>query len=591
MGSNGVNVTFRQKILVSYLLVFLIFIILLFPVIFHLIKKIEEGNLRAQTSALIQKINTSNRIDKVVENLKKEENYIFFRVTLLDQHGKVLFDTYSHEEVDDYELLSEHPEIAHAIKKGYGYLIQYSAPFGQELAYTALPFFVSDKQYVLRTAFPYGQINSVSDEFAITFIALTTAILLLFGLMTWLIINYLTSPVAQIIRAIKPYQEGRTEHIPEIKLKGEDGSKNEFSILAQTLNSLTRRIEQQISHLSQERNDKAAILESLGEGVVAVDGAMTVVYINRVAENFLHIEKGLLVGKSFIHARQPKCHSMLHDAQFKKDVITDTLKTIGKPKRYLDLIAVPRQEKQGAILVLQDKTSLHKVLELGRDFIANASHELKTPITIIRGFAETLHDHPELSREVSSEITEKIVSNCQRMDTLVKNLLTLADIDEGLPRSRLQECDVNELIQSCKQMVLAVHPKADISIDHPVSDPIYMMLDPDLFELAIMNLLDNAVKYSSSPANVKVSLERHDNQVVIKVTDKGIGIPQEDVEHIFQRFYTVNKAHSRSLGGSGLGLSIVERIIEKHQGKIVVESILGQGTTFTIHLPVLDESY
>lgn len=240
--------------------------------------------------------------------------------------------------------------------------------------------------------------------------------------------------------------------------------------------------------------------------------------------------------------------------------------------------------------MLQDKTSLHKVIELGRDFIANASHELKTPITIIRGFAETLYDHPELSREVYREITEKIVSNCQRMDTLVKNLLTLAAVDEGLPRSRLQECDLVDLSEQAIQTILTVYPDAQITIETKGEEPFHLMADSDLVLQAILNLLDNAVKYSKPPAQVKIHIEKEGKEIIkMRITDQGIGIPQEDLDRIFERFYAVDKSHSRSLGGSGLGLSIVERIIEKHLGKIDVQSELGKGTTFLVTLPIGDD--
>jgi two-component system phosphate regulon sensor histidine kinase PhoR len=307
--------------------------------------------------------------------------------------------------------------------------------------------------------------------------------------------------------------------------------------------------------------------------------------MNRMAEVFLGIDEKELAGKKFSVANQRPCEDLIKEAQKKGQPVVLVIKPERKQKRYLDAVAVPRG-KGGAILVLQDKTSLHKVIELGRDFIANASHELKTPITIIRGFAETLHDHPELTREVYTEITDKIVSNCQRMDTLVKNLLTLAAVDEGLPRSRLQECDLYNLVEQARLTILSVHPDAKISVETKGEEPFDLMADSDLFFQAILNLLDNAVKYSKRPAEVKVRIEKYPTEFVIRVSDKGVGIPSEDLDRIFERFYAVDKSHSRSLGGSGLGLSIVERIIEKHQGKIDVESKLGKGTTFSITLPI-----
>lgn len=433
----------------------------------------------------------------------------------------------------------------------------------------------------------HKEIATLTHDLTLTFLLLGILVLLLFSFLAWFIIHILTRPVHQIIEAIKPYQLGEVEHIPEIKLGKGIRPGDEFGNLAETFNSLSRRIEQQISSLTHEKNEKSAILESLVEGVVAVEENMTVIYMNRMAEVFLDIAEKELVGKNFSVAKQPRCEELIREAHNKGQPALLVLKPERKQKRYLDAVAVPRGGG-GAILVFQDKTSLHKVIELGSDFIANASHELKTPITIIRGFAETLHDHPELTREVYKEITEKIVSNCQRMDTLVKNLLTLAAVDEGLPRSRLVLCDVEDLAQQAKQTILSVHHEAKIAIETKGEKPFELMADSDLFYQALLNLLDNAVKYSKPPALVRVEIEKKSHLFLIRVSDRGMGIPPEDLDRIFERFYAVDKSHSRSLGGSGLGLSIVERIIEKHGGKIEVESQLGRGTTFTVTLPIQD---
>ncbi len=229
--------------------------------------------------------------------------------------------------------------------------------------------------------------------------------------------------------------------------------------------------------------------------------------------------------------------------------------------------------------------SLRRIVNLERDFIANASHELKTPITIIRGFAETLHDHPELTRSMVQEITRKIVSNCERMGTLVKNLLTLASIDEGIPQGRLRECDLMDLALEAQEMVLTVHPDAQIEVEQLSTEPCTLMCDPDLMLQAILNLIDNAVKYSKPPAQVRVALERRGSESIVSVTDKGIGIPKAETGRIFERFYSVDKSYSRTVGGSGLGLSIVRGIVDRHRGRIEVESELGKGSSFRIFLP------
>jgi two-component system phosphate regulon sensor histidine kinase PhoR len=582
--------SFRQKILISYLTIFFVFTTLLYPIVTIVIKEIQEKNLRTRTLELVNNIQNAPNFNNLIERLRQKEKFLFFRVSLFAPKKGNLFD--SHRSIGggkfDEENHLEQPEVEQAMASGKGYSVRFSPLFGQEMAYLAVTFNYQGETYIIRTAFPYGQISTLTDDFTIAFLLLIIGILLLFGLFTWSIIHYLVRPVQLIINAIKPYQLGKEDKIPEIKIARGMGEKDELTQLAETLNSLSKRIEQQINTLVQEKNNKVAILESLGEGVVAVDPVMTVTYVNHMAEVFLGVSKERILGKSFILAKQPLCHELIHDAQRKGEPASLILKPEGKPRRYIDAMAVPRGS-DGAILVLQDRTSFHKVIELGRDFIANASHELKTPITIIRGFAETLHDHPELSKEVSLEITEKIVSNCQRMDTLVKNLLTLAAVDEGLPRSRLQECDVQDLAEQARQTILAIHPQAQIQIEIIGEESVILMGDSDLLLQALINLLDNAIKYSKAPADVRVLLEKRENEVTVKVSDKGIGIPAESLDRIFERFYAVDKSRSRSLGGTGLGLSIVEGIVEKHQGKIDVESTLGKGTTFILTFPIREE--
>lgn len=343
----------------------------------------------------------------------------------------------------------------------------------------------------------------------------------------------------------------------------------------------------QVQEIAEERKDNELILESLGEGVLSVDGDLRVKYINYLASRMLLVPKKGVIGESLLlweeRAFRPllqKAHALLKECLKRGCAVTDSLSTEEGRRSYFELIAIPKAQKRGVILILQDKSSHYKVLEVGKDFISNASHELRTPITIIKGFAETLHDMPDLPRDLVVDITEKIVRNCQRMDNLVKSLLTLADL-ENLPINRFQECDLVALVESCRQLILSVYPTAHVEIEKQAGSFI-ILGDPDILELAISNLLENAAKYSVAPAHIRVIFEENEKEIKMSIEDKGIGIPASSLEHIFDRFYTVSKAHSRRLGGVGLGLAIVKTIIEKHEGTISVSSIVGKGTTFTL---------
>jgi signal transduction histidine kinase len=583
--------SFRSKILIGYLLVLLILLTLLFPFATHTVHTITRKALKNRAKELIAKISNSPNLETLIKRLGEEQYQLFYRVSLLDSQGHLLYDPHAVSLIGEgfkEEYVATQQELQQALEEGTGYNEEFSSLMGLKLIYVARAFEFQHQTLILRTAFPFNQVTELVSEFEIGFLLLASIVLILFSIMTWTIFIHLSKPIQEIIRAVKPYQEGKAELIPKINLTRSANSKDDFVKLADTLNSLSERIQSHINSLTLERNNKEIILESLREGVIAVDSSLKITYANRISRQMLHMSNEELVGHLFSDSKLQSCQEILQACLKYKTVQATTLQ-ITDPKRiFLDVLAVPVNNNNGALLVLQDKSSHYLMIESGKDFIANASHELKTPITIIRGFAETLHDHPELPREIEVDITAKIVRNCKRMETIVKNLLTLADV-ERLPPSRLQECDLNALIQNCRQMILTVYPQAQIDVVENSDHPIYLIADPDLLEVAIMNLLDNAAKYSPSPAHITVTLNQQDMIGYINVTDRGIGIPSEDLGQVFNRFYTVDKAHSRKLGGAGLGLSIVQTIIEKHGGTISVSSTVGKGTSFQITIPVILE--
>lgn len=327
----------------------------------------------------------------------------------------------------------------------------------------------------------------------------------------------------------------------------------------------------------RKEKEQGSLLDVLAEGIVVLDEEGTALQMNAAAKQLLGSRKLRLDENSPLGA---KSLALIAICRQRKVCVTDTICIEKGRKRYFDLIVVPYEKKM--FLLMQDKSSEQKVLEVGKDFIANASHELKTPITIIRGFAETLQDMKELPKDMLDEILEKIVRNCKRMDSLVRNLLTLSDI-ENIPLANHQPCDLGALVEESKRAVLAVHPQANIEIIQNAE--ITAEVDSSILELALINVLDNAVKYSKGPANITVLVGQSGDGVTVSIQDQGVGIPSQDLEHIFDRFYTVDKAHSRKMGGAGLGLSLVKTIVEKHEGTLHVASILGEGSTFTLSLP------
>ncbi len=306
-----------------------------------------------------------------------------------------------------------------------------------------------------------------------------------------------------------------------------------------------------------------SVLQRVSQGVVIFDQKQKIFFKNQEAE--------ALFPDSDIE--QEAYHFLQHFL-----IQQETFKAIIKINAVDYLI---HKWKEGRYQIIAFELSEQKrVHQMGRDFVANASHELRTPITIIKGFAETLQDMPVISDAMLHDFTDKILRSCQRMDNLVKNLLLLADLDHA-KRIHLRPSDLLGLIESVSYTVLGLHP--DLMIETLTShEEIIFPFDPDLLEQALINLLENAVKYSPRPAMITITAEKKAEGVVLKIQDQGFGIAKEHLPYIFQRFYRVNQDRSRKLGGAGLGLSIVEAIIHKHHGTIQVDSELSKGTTFEL---------
>jgi len=354
--------------------------------------------------------------------------------------------------------------------------------------------------------------------------------------------------------------------------------------------SSKEKIEKQEQELSLIQQSQKTLFDCLAEGIIVLNQEQKIREINSKAAKILETSKHFVLGKDFKDLQIPKpeilekTKYLIEKSHSHDSIMSDSIEIKGIKKVYLDLMVVPLAGSAGTVLIFLDTSSNYKILEMGKEFISNASHELRTPITIIKGFAETLRDLPQISEDMLGEIIEKIVRNCHRMNNLVKNLLLLTDLDY-LSRAHMKKNDLIAIIENCCHILLSVHPDTRIETLFN-KENIQISADGDLFELAIYNLLENAVKYSSNASEITILMEENDHAIQISIQDRGKGIPKKDIAHIFDRFYTVNKPHSRKLGGAGLGLSIVKSIIEKHEGTIEASSELGKGTTFQIRLPI-----
>ena len=578
--------SFRQKVFISYIVVLVLFLALMFPFVTNSVQQIVFRSMSDCADRLVEELVGATTPEEIVHILRDQKQHVFYRIGVLDDQRRLLYDSHTKRLIGApfFPLqFVTHPEVEDALQYGTGYSEEFSHLLGQTLVYMAKRFDFQGQPYVLRLAFPFQYIQELKDGFTLGFLFFGSLVLVLFSAIAVMVLNHFSSPIREIIWAIRNYREGNVSTLPTIRLR--TGPKDEFTHLANTLNSLSRRVRHEIESVTKERNERGAILESLTDGVIAIDSRFLVSYVNRKALSFLNLDAQIVgshVGKT-IH---PTCLHLLEQCCTKQELVVDEIEIPrSSGKLYLSLVAVPRAFDGGALLVLHDRSVQHRMLEMRKAFIANASHELKTPITVIRGFAETVYENPYLPQHTVQEVTKRIVDNCERMAATIKDLLTLADI-ENLPSFRISDCSLVEVVSRCIRRVCEVQKGAEISFVYDKEDSFEIGIEETLIEMAVSNLLENAIKYSDAPARVEICLSRLDDGITVAVKDHGIGIPETDLENVFQRFYRVDKAHSSKLGGSGLGLSIVETIVNKHFGKVEVRSTLGKGTTFTLALPL-----
>ncbi|MEA3386715.1 MAG: ATP-binding protein, partial [Thermodesulfobacteriota bacterium] len=241
----------------------------------------------------------------------------------------------------------------------------------------------------------------------------------------------------------------------------------------------------------------------------------------------------------------------------------------------------------GALIVLNDVTRLLKLEKIRREFVANVSHEIKTPITAIKGFVETLRDGALENPEDAERFLEIIGKHVDRLEAIIEDLLSLSRIEQETGREEvvLDEGRLKDLIETAIQVCKAGAMAKKIEIELSCAEDMLAKIDPPLLEQAIVNLIDNAIKYSNDGGAVRVEALQRENEIIISVHDQGCGIEKKHLPRIFERFYRVDKARSRQMGGTGLGLAIVKHIAQTHGGRVAVESIPGKGSTFSIHLP------
>lgn len=512
------------------------------------------------------------------------------RVTLIDRNGTVTGDSdLSQTGVHELENHLKRPEIQQALRTGAGSAIRYSETLKTSMLYTAQSYEDRTRSGFIRLALPLDNLaNATESLHRMTAGAVSIAILL--ALAFSLFLSRITSrPLREMSEmAARIGKGGDKRRIPVV-------SHDEIGALTTVLNDMAERIDTQMQGLAAEKTRLDTILRGMGEGVMLASRDGVITLVNPAFRKMFGVDE-TVEGKSLIEiSRNPDLQAAFHDTT---DSQEELIREIRIQQGDITLLThwVPLSlgvDGDGIVAVFHDITDMKHVEEMRRDFVANVSHELRTPVSVIKGYAETLMLDGMLSSEPerATHFVEIIHRHAERLTTLINDILTLSCLEAREAALELHPMDISGTINKSCALIASRAADKNISITNRITGNLpRALVDQGRLEQVLVNLIDNAVKYTPEGGSVSVNAETGESTIRISVQDTGIGIPAKDLPRIFERFYRVDEGRSREQGGTGLGLAISKHIVQLHGGELTVTSVPGKGSTFSFTLRIANNA-
>jgi two-component system phosphate regulon sensor histidine kinase PhoR len=577
---------FRTKLVLSYIFLTALITGSFYLYFNHTLQKgmIEEsrGNLSSQTQLARMLVMNSNKPETPQQLAEEIGTAINARVTLIAPNGSVIGDSdVGQARLAQVENHLQRPEVQEALKNGSGSSIRYSDTVRTSMLYSAMTYGSGKVDGIIRLAMPLEYLASTRNALHGVAGGATLVTILIALLFSYFLSNLTSKPLRDMAAAAARIGQGGSKaRIPIV-------SKDEIGMLASVLNDMSERIEDQVQHLSSEKQRLDTILRSMGEGVMvtAPDGVITLV--NPAFQRLFAITAEV-EGKKLVEiSRHPDLLEAFNDLG--KPDVSELMREISIQPNGITLFThwVPLNVdgvRQGIVAVFHDITDLKKAENMRRDFVANVSHELRTPVTIIKGYAETLLDGALESDPIRALRFVEIISNhSDRLTNLVNDILTLSSLESKEARLELNPIDVSGTIaKACMMLQERAVQKNIAIINESVGGTLpRVKADQGRLEQVIVNLLENAIKYTPDNGTIRLFTEDSGECIRVSVADTGIGIPFKDLPRIFERFYRVDEARTREQGGTGLGLAIVKHIVQLHGGTVSVTSETGKGSIFS----------
>jgi len=526
------------------------------------------------------------------------------RITVIEPDGTVIADTN-----EDPERMDNHrrrPEIDTAFSGETGQSLRFSNTLGQRLLYVAVPLYDTDGHGatasaagtmigVLRMSMPVTAIDQQLSKIRVRI--LIAAMLVICGafLLSFLVSKNISRPLEDMTEGAELYASG--DFSRRMLLSQKTTASREIASLATAMDQMAGQLDEKIRTISDQHNQLETVFSSMAEAVIAVDNEERIISINDAAARMFDVDRSGAQGRLLQEViRNVVLHQQIERILETRKPFEDEIVLNGTDNggTFLQTHAVPLYGGDGnaigALIVLNDVTRLQKLETMRSDFVANVSHELRTPITSIRGYVETLLDGALDNREDSEKFLEIVLRQSEQLEEIIDDLLALSRIERGAKDSQVafERQKLKPVIEEAVGFCLPKAEESGISISSDCPEHLLLNLNQTLISQAIVNLILNGITYSESGQEVKVQARELDDdgakKVVISVIDRGIGIAEEHLPRLFERFYRSDKARSRKEGGTGLGLAIVKHIVQAHGGSVEVRSSMGAGSEFRIIL-------
>jgi len=571
------------KIFFSYLVIISLSFLLLDLFLREEVEKNLTSQIETEMMSYAKIIDLSPR-EKVTEQIGEMANISNCRVTLIDARGKVFAD--SEKDVTQMENHSNRPEVQEARLKGSGISVRFSSSLNIDMLYVAVTIRNGEKiNGYVRLARPLHDVQKVIQKMYESILG-ASAIAVIVSLLIALFISYrLAEPIRAMERFTEKLRQG--EPVGAILLNTADETKK----LADNINFLVEELKDKIRIANEEKSKLMTALTSMTEGVLIINAQGLIEFVSPVLGDMLSVRYEDVFGKTLMEAfRSAELQKILTEFKRTGENITREI-TLDMAEVVILNVSVsavhgyPQEDK--TMIVFHDVTRLKKLEKVKEDFVANVTHEIRTPLTAIIGYLETIKNGAIVNIDETKKFVDIILNQAERLNRLVEDLLTLSHIELKELKFNFENVSINAAITNVISLVEAKAKEKKITIHNNVRENFPMIrADKDKLTQIFVNILDNAVKFTPESGRITIAAKEADAYTAVSISDTGIGVPRDEIQRLGERFYRVDRSRSRDLGGTGLGLSIVKHLMIAHGGRMEIESELGRGTTVSLLFPL-----